>query len=142
MPAAAVRRVGRIVLLVHLPVELSREEWAEHIEQLSEHLRAPEVTMLVVWTDGQLSAVQRQMVGDMHARLQQEGHAQPTAFTFTDSTLSRGVMTALRWLGVLESRAFPKAALATTMHAAGLMPAEVDALAQAVHDLERGLRNA
>jgi hypothetical protein len=101
----------------------------------------PDVNVLVGWSDGHLNARQRQMTSDMQARLAALGRRAPRALVFTDSQLSRGVITAMGWCIDVNARAFTKASLVRTLTAEGFTSAQAAELQQTinsmVHELQR-----
>lgn len=123
------RKFGNAVLVVHAK-SFSQTDWEEFIRD--DWTQYPHIGMLVFPHGGRLNAAQRT---EMEAVLKRS--VKKTAVV-TDSKITRGIVTALRWFNV-PIAAFAPAQLAKALAFVGLHPAVEPEVMQEVAQMHREL---
>lgn len=133
MKMALMRRVGRVVVLVHPSGAMPDDDWNRIQTDLAAMGPATDDERMVVWAEGSINANQRKAAKEMNG-----GGKERKVVMFTDSMVTRGVMQALAWMG-MKIRAFSKADVDKGLAAEGLDKDEAAAVKVAIVEMEREL---
>ena len=129
MRSALVRRVGKVALLVHPSGTVSDEEWTIIMREVA---LLPKESRMVIWAGGSINAKQRRAASQGSNKLRLR------TIIFTDSMISRGVMSAMSWMG-MDVIAYAKARFAAGMEAEGFDAPDTEEVRAAIANMEREL---
>jgi hypothetical protein len=130
-PGVLVEKIERVVLVVHAPCPPTAEAWRQCIENLERSV--PFDAILVISNGTTISATQRADVQRV------VGAAKARVAVVADSRFTRGVVTALHWLG-LQIRAFPTRDIDSALDYAGVRRTQRSNVEDVITNMDAAVR--